>query len=62
VSNYGANDVKEDFAEAVLLFALTKGTPCEAAARATFPGRYAILDRMFPNGYPALDQRGVQGR
>jgi uncharacterized Zn-binding protein involved in type VI secretion len=62
VSTYGAKFIDEDIAEAVLLFALTKGTPCEAAARATFPARYAILERMFPNGYPALKHGVSNGR
>lgn len=51
VSRYGNTNAQEDFAEAVLMYAMTKGTPCEATARALFPARYAFLDRLFPNGY-----------
>jgi hypothetical protein len=51
VSAYGTTSVLEDFAEAVILYAMTKGTPCEATARALFPNRYAEMEKLFPNGY-----------
>lgn len=51
ISDYGRTNIMEDFAEAVLMYAMTKGTPCEATARALFPNRYAEMDKIFPNGY-----------
>lgn len=52
ISSYGDTNHVEDFAEAVLLYAMTKGTPCEETARAFFPARFKILDRLFPKGFP----------
>ena len=52
VSDYGDNNFKEDFAEACVIYSLTKGGPCEATAREMFPGRYAELDKLFPHGFP----------
>jgi uncharacterized Zn-binding protein involved in type VI secretion len=45
-------EAAQDFSEAVVMYALSKGTPCEATARAIFPARYQILDRLYPNGFP----------
>ncbi len=55
VSDYGNTNIKEDFAEAVLMFALVKGTPCEAAMKAAFPGRFALLQKIF-------GERGLHAR
>lgn len=52
VSHYGDNAPTEDFAEAVLMYSLVKGTPCEAAMAAAFPARFAILEDIFRSGYP----------
>lgn len=47
VSAYGNSAVKEDFAEAVLMYSLVKGTPCEATMKAAFPKRFALLEEIF---------------
>jgi len=36
----------EDFADTATIYQFTVGTPCEAAARAKFPARFALLDRL----------------
>jgi uncharacterized Zn-binding protein involved in type VI secretion len=36
----------EDFAESVVMYALVRGTPCEAPARQMFPARFVLLDRF----------------
>lgn len=40
------------------MYALSKGTPCEATARAMFPNRYRELDRLFPKGFPKASAAG----
>jgi len=52
VTAYGNTDEKEDFGEFILLYSVVKGTPCEAAAKALFPNRWAIMQRLLPNGLP----------
>lgn len=52
VSEYGSKEIGEDFAEAVLMYSLVVGTPCEATMKAAFPARYAILKEVFKNGFP----------
>ncbi len=51
-SEYSDAAIDEDFAESCVMYALSKGTACEATARAMFPNRYRELDRLFPNGFP----------
>jgi hypothetical protein len=51
-STYADASSAEDFAEACVMYALSKGTPCEATARKLFPNRYKELDRLFPGGFP----------
>jgi hypothetical protein len=46
-STYGNKTEAEDFAESVLLYAMTIGTPCEATARALFPARFRLLDKLL---------------
>jgi len=53
VTSYGDKSVVEDFAELMVLFATVFGTPCEAAAKALFPNRWALMAKLFPNGLPA---------
>lgn len=57
VSAYGDTAEVEDFAEFMLLFAIVKGTPCEASAKALFPNRWKIMEKLFPNGLPAHNPR-----
>lgn len=57
VTAYGNTDPGEDFAESMVMYALSKGTPCEATARAMFPGRYAQLDKLFPKGFGPKGRR-----
>lgn len=52
VTQYGENalkkdNIQEDFADAVVIYRLTRGTRCEGAARAMFPARYAMLDAVL---------------
>lgn len=46
-SKYCLKATVEDFAESLVMYTLSKGTPCEATARAMFPRRYAELDRLM---------------
>jgi len=52
VTAYGDSSEYEDFSELMVLFATVFGTPCEAAAKALFPNRWAIMQRLLPNGLP----------
>jgi uncharacterized Zn-binding protein involved in type VI secretion len=56
-SDYAGNNAGEDFAESVVMYALSKGTACEATARAIYPARYAILDRMVGEGFQVRRRR-----
>jgi uncharacterized Zn-binding protein involved in type VI secretion len=47
VTIYGNSSIAEDFAEAVLMYSLVRGTPCEAAMKAAFPQRFAALAKIF---------------
>ena len=50
-SKYGETNDVEDFAESERLYSEVVGTPNEAAARAQFPARFALLDRIYlPDG------------
>lgn len=57
VTDYGNTDEVEDFAEFMVMFASVKGTPCEASAKALFPHRWAIMEKLFPNGMPTRNPR-----
>ena len=46
-SKYADSSVGEDFSESLVMYSLSKGTKCEAAAKALYPKRYEILDGMF---------------
>jgi uncharacterized Zn-binding protein involved in type VI secretion len=46
-SNYADSDVAEDFSESLVMYSLSKGTPCEAIAEKLFPNRYAALDKLL---------------
>jgi Domain of unknown function (DUF4150) len=46
-SQYACETMGEDFAEAYLMYKLTKGTPCEDYARYLYPNRYRVLDETF---------------
>ena len=47
VSKYGDSNSAEDYAESVLMYAMTVGTICEGTARRLFPNRYAALDQRY---------------
>ena len=57
VSGYGSTLLREDFAEMMILFAIVQGTPCEASAKALFPNRWALMEKLFPNGLPVRNSR-----
>jgi hypothetical protein len=59
VTDYGETNVLEDFAEFMIVFSSTRGTPCEASDRALFPNRYRQMDRIFPKGIAVRDPSGV---
>lgn len=46
VSDYADNSIKEDFAESYKLYLSVVGTSEEAAARAQYPERFEMLDRI----------------
>ena len=46
-SRYADNSIDEDMSESLVMYSLSKGTPCEAVAKKTFPNRYAELDRLM---------------
>ena len=46
-STYSDNAPTEDFSESLVMYSLSKGTPCEATAKKLFPNRYAELDRLL---------------
>lgn len=37
----------EDFSESLVMYSFSKGTKCEAPAKARYPQRYKTLDAMF---------------
>lgn len=59
VTEYGNTNIFEDFAEFMILFSSTQGTPCEASARALYPNRYREMDRLFPKGVVVRDPSAV---
>jgi len=46
-SRYADNSIDEDMSESLVMYSLSKGTPCEAVAKKMFPNRYAELDRLM---------------
>lgn len=46
-STYAEASPAEDFSESLVMYSLSKGTKCEAPARARYPERYKTLDAMF---------------
>ncbi len=47
ISTYGANDTRDDLAEAAALYLSTRGTPHHERYRALFPNRFAMLDAHY---------------
>jgi hypothetical protein len=47
VSHYADNSIDEDFAESVLMYNVSRGTPCEIFANALYPARHAILRKAL---------------
>jgi uncharacterized Zn-binding protein involved in type VI secretion len=58
VSDYGETGIGEDFADFQILYSNVLGTPCEASARALFPNRFKIMDRLYPKGFPVRNPPG----
>jgi type VI secretion system secreted protein VgrG len=46
-SKYADNSPGEDFSESLVMYSLSKGTPCEDTAKKLYPKRYETLDNMF---------------
>jgi hypothetical protein len=46
-STYSDNSPGEDMSESLVMYSLSKGTPCEEPARILFPNRYAELDKLM---------------
>jgi hypothetical protein len=46
-SEYAESAKEEDFSESLVMYTMSKGTPCEATARALYPERYKILDNLL---------------
>ena len=49
-SLYGSNNPREDFAEFMVIYNLTKGTSDETAARNLYPARYDLLNDVINRG------------
>jgi hypothetical protein len=47
-STYADSAPTEDFSESLVMYSLSKGTPCEEYAKKLFRARYAELDKLFP--------------
>ena len=52
-STYSDSASTEDFSESLVMYSLSKGTPCEATAKKLYPNRYAVLDGLFAPKPPA---------
>jgi len=48
-SEYAKKNSREDFAETYALYMMVRSTPQEAAVRAMFPARFAMIDEMLKN-------------
>ena len=59
VSDYGDSGIGEDFADFMILYANVLGTPCEASARALFPNRMKMMDKIYPRGLPVRNPGGA---
>ena len=46
-SDYAKTSKDEDFSESLVMYSMSKGTKCEATARALFPARYKMLDDLL---------------
>jgi hypothetical protein len=46
-SQYADKAPTEDFSESLVMYSLSKGTPCEATAQKLYPNRYKALDEIF---------------
>jgi len=46
-STYADSSAGEDFSESLVMYSLSKGTKCEAAAKALYPARYEALENLF---------------
>ncbi len=46
-SKYSESASTEDFSESLVTYSLAKGTPCEAVARAIYPNRFKVLDKLL---------------
>lgn len=46
-SKYAESSSSEDFSESLVMYSLSKNTPCEEAARTLYPARYEALDKLF---------------
>lgn len=49
-SKYADSSSSEDFSESLVMYSLSKGTPCEATAKKLYPHRYELMDQMFQHG------------
>jgi uncharacterized Zn-binding protein involved in type VI secretion len=47
-SSYANSAPTEDFSESLVMYTLSKGTPCEEYAKKLYPARYSELDKLFP--------------
>jgi hypothetical protein len=47
VSKYADTNPYEDIAESVVMYNLSRGTPCQIFANVLFPARYAILQKAL---------------
>ncbi len=46
-STYADSSTDEDFSESLVMYSLSRGTKCEAAAKKLYPARYKALNQMF---------------
>ncbi len=46
-SKYADSSTDEDFSESLVMYALSKGTTCEATAKQLYPNRYKAMDELF---------------
>jgi uncharacterized Zn-binding protein involved in type VI secretion len=57
-SSYADSAPTEDFSESLVMYSLSKGTPCETYAKKLFPARYEEFDQLFPTLTPPLAPPG----
>ncbi len=46
-SKYAGSSIDEDFSESLVMYSLSKGTPCEEYAKKLYPERYKKLDELM---------------